>query len=130
VPTASEVELESNVCRTVPQLESEQTWNVTLPVIVASGPEKVAVTVGVVELTRTVSAGVTSAGTVGVELTVTEELVFAVFAGSLMSLTVTVDVEAVFRSVTEKVFVPATRAAFDGSVAWASFDVIPRCRSS
>ena len=103
---------------------SEQTWNVTLPVWVLSGSAKVAVSVGVAVFRRAVSMGETSAGVVGVELTVTPGLVFAVLAPSVMSVAVTVR-DPVVRSVTEKVCVPATSAALDGRLAWPSEDVIP-----
>ena len=46
-PTARVVELESRVWRTVEQSLAEQSWKVTLPVIVLSGLEKVADSVGV-----------------------------------------------------------------------------------
>ena len=56
-------------------------------------------------------------------LIVVAGLVFAVFRPSVASVAVNVAVPAVF-AVTEKVFVPATSAAFAGSVAFASELVI------
>jgi hypothetical protein len=56
--------------------------------------------------------------------TVIDGLVFAVFVPSVMSVAVTVMEPTVF-SVTVKAFVPATMAAFAGSAAFASLDVIP-----
>src|SRR2546428_671392 len=55
--------------------------------------------------------------------TVVEGLVFAVFEPSVASVAVTVAVPAVL-NVTLNVFVPATSAAFDGSVALGSDEVI------
>ena len=46
-PTASVVELESKLWRTLEQSLVEQSWKVTLPVIVLSGLEKLADSVGV-----------------------------------------------------------------------------------
>src|SRR5206468_3403780 len=56
-------------------------------------------------------------------LMVVDGLVLAVFDPSLESVAVTVALPAVF-AVTEKVFVPATSAAFAGSAAFASELVI------
>ena len=64
-PTASVVDVESSVWRTVEQSFVEQTWNVTLPVSCVSGSPKVAVSVGVSELTYCASDGVARAGAVG-----------------------------------------------------------------
>ena len=57
-------------------------------------------------------------------LTVVAGLVFAVIAPFEMSDAVNVDEPAVF-GVIENVLVPATRAAFAGSVALASVEVMP-----
>jgi hypothetical protein len=101
----------------------EQTWNVTWPVCVLSGAEKVAVSIGVVEFTRTVSAGETSAGIVGVDVTLTAAPVFAVLEPSVTSVAVTVR-EPVVRRVTANVLVPPTSAALAGRLAWSSEDVM------
>ena len=57
-------------------------------------------------------------------LTVVAGLVFAVIAPFVTSVAVNVGDDAVF-GVTEKVLVPATSAAFAGSAAFGSVDVIP-----
>ena len=62
----------------------------TLPVIVLSGLENVAVSVGVTELTLTPSAGAPRTGMVGAEVTVTDGLVFGLLAPLVESEAVTV----------------------------------------
>ena len=57
-------------------------------------------------------------------LTLTEELILAVFEPSVTSVPVTVALPAVL-SVTLRVLVPATRAALAGKAALASLEVIP-----
>ena len=59
----------------------------------------------------------------GAEVTVTDGLVFGLLAPLVESEAVTVRAPVV-RSVTEKVFVPATSAAFAGRLAWPSDEVI------
>jgi hypothetical protein len=64
-PTASDVLLESNVPSELEQLLVVQTSNVTFPVSCVSASLKVAVSVGVVVLSCTASAGETRAGVDG-----------------------------------------------------------------
>src|SRR6059036_2119805 len=71
-----------------------------------------------------VSPGTKSCSFTNVPGTVIEGLVFAVMAGVVISLAVTVQFPAVF-SVTLKALVPATRAAFPGRPAPPSLEVIP-----
>lgn len=61
--------------------------------------------------------------TVLAALTVIDDEVFAVIAPLVISVAVSVEPPASL-SVTEKFFVPPTRAALDGSVAFTSLDVI------
>src|SRR5581483_9528916 len=103
-PFAIDVLVESKVASGLAHEAAAQTWKVTLPVSLESGSAKVAVSVGVPELSCAPLAGETSAGVEGAAsavllVTETPDTVAAAFpAGSAVSRTIGFDPGFVYES--------------------------------